>query len=64
MVCEFHGKRNAEAGAAAASLHMHVAKDAPTDSIIPYTLKSLADDFVSLAKHLGCVNTIVGGHDW
>jgi pimeloyl-ACP methyl ester carboxylesterase len=48
----------------ATSLHMHVGKDAPTDSLIPYTLKSLADDFISLAKHLGCVNTIVGGHDW
>ncbi|EAU30132.1 predicted protein [Aspergillus terreus NIH2624] len=39
-------------------------KDAPTDSIGPYTFKSLADDFVSLAKQLGCVNIIVGGHDW
>ncbi|KAJ5969561.1 hypothetical protein N7501_005809 [Penicillium viridicatum] len=63
-ICEFHGKRNAEAGAMAASLHIHVGQDAPTDSIIPYTFKSLADDFVSLAKQLGCLNTIVGGHDW
>ncbi|THC93651.1 hypothetical protein EYZ11_006863 [Aspergillus tanneri] len=39
-------------------------KDAPTGSIIPYTFKSHADDFVQLAKQLNCENIIVGGHDW
>ncbi|KAI9036630.1 alpha/beta fold hydrolase [Aspergillus affinis] len=39
-------------------------RDAPTDSLTPYTYKSQADDFVELAKQLGSENLIVGGHDW
>ncbi|KAJ6120163.1 hypothetical protein N7523_004443 [Penicillium sp. IBT 18751x] len=41
-----------------------IVQEAPTDSIMPYTFKSLADDIVQLAKQLGCENVIVGGHDW
>jgi len=38
--------------------------DAPTDSIVPYTFKSHADDFHELCKSLGCENVVVGAHDW
>ncbi|KAJ5677527.1 uncharacterized protein N7477_003160 [Penicillium maclennaniae] len=41
-----------------------IVQEAPTDSIIPYTFKSLADDIVQIAKQLDCENIIVGGHDW
>jgi hypothetical protein len=39
-------------------------QDAPTDSIVPYTFKSHADDFHELCKSLGCENVVVGAHDW
>ncbi|KAJ5307726.1 alpha/beta hydrolase [Penicillium atrosanguineum] len=38
--------------------------DSPTDSILPYTMKSHCEDFHQLAKQLGCENIILGGHDW
>ncbi|KAJ5161560.1 alpha/beta hydrolase [Penicillium capsulatum] len=38
--------------------------DAPTGTIVPYSFKSHADDFVVLLKQLGCQDIILGGHDW
>ena len=40
------------------------APDVPPESLSYYGLKRAADDIKELAKQLGLLRIILGGHDW
>lgn len=46
------------------SLAKTALKESPDTSMEPYTVKSTANDIVTLAGQLGYNKIILGGHDW